>query len=232
MLLQTQWESLINLFFPRLCTGCGNDLFGADDLLCVKCVNDLPATNFHLHAANPVEKIFWGRIPLVSATSYLYFTKDSLLQHLLHDFKYKGNKDIGFYFGRLMGQTFLESNRFRDVDALVPLPLHPKKERTRGYNQAAVLCDGIASVLNVPVLPDAVVRPMLTETQTHKTRLHRWTNIEGKFLLKEPNAISNKHILLIDDVVTTGATLESCGIELLQAPGLRLSVATLAYTST
>ena len=231
MLLATPLQSLGNLIFPKLCTGCGNDLFGKEEVLCVNCIDQLPATNFHLHANNPVEKIFWGRLPIVSASSHLYFTKDSLLQHLLHAFKYKSAVDIGLYFGRCMGRSFLESNRFNDIDALIPLPLHPRKEKRRGYNQATILCEGIAEVNKVPVLKHAVIRPTSTQTQTHKDRLGRWQNIEGKFLLADAAAIANKHVLLVDDVVTTGATLESCGQELLDIPGLKLSIATLAYTS-
>ena len=231
MLLQNPFESLTHLFFPRLCAGCGNDLFGKEEVLCLLCIDKFPVTNFHLHANNPVERIFWGRLPLVSASSYLYFTKDSLLQHLLHAFKYSGNKEIGFYFGRCMGKSFVQSNRFQQIDALISLPLHPKKEKKRGYNQATVLCDGIAEIMQIPVLKNVILRPTATQTQTHKNRIRRWQNIEGKFLLADPDAISNKHILLIDDVVTTGATLEACGQELLRGEGVRLSIATLAYTS-
>jgi ComF family protein len=230
-LLQNPFQGLINLFFPQLCTGCGNDLYGTEEVLCVSCIDKLPVTNFHLHANNPVEKIFWGRLPLVNASSYLYFTKDSLLQHLLHAFKYKGHREIGFYFGRCMGKSFLESNRFNQIDALIPLPLHPKKEKKRGYNQATILCNGIADVLQVPVLKDAISRVSATETQTHKSRIKRWQNMEGKFLINPRQIPPNKHVLLIDDVVTTGATLESCGLQLLKGDRLRLSIATLAYTS-
>ncbi len=231
MYLKNTISSLTNLFFPKLCSGCGNDLFGDEEKLCISCIDKLPVTNFHLHANNPVEKIFWGRLPLVMASSYLYFTKDSLLQHLLHSFKYNGNKDIGFYFGRCMGKAFLQSNRFNGIDALIPLPLHPRKEKKRGYNQATVLCNGIADIMQIPVLTNAVIRPTATETQTHKNRIRRWQNIEGKFLMNDTNSILNKHVVLVDDVVTTGATLESCGQELLRADGVRLSIATLAYTS-
>jgi len=231
MLLQKPFQSLANLFFPKLCAGCGNDLYGIEELLCIACIDKLPETNFHFHSNNPVEKIFWGRLPLVSATSHMYFTKDSLLQHLLHLFKYNGNKEIGYYFGRCMGKSLLQSNCFLHVDALIPLPLHPKKEKLRGYNQAAVLCDGIAEITRIPVLKNAIIRPLSTETQTHKNRIRRWQNIEGKFLLADRGTISNKHVMLIDDVVTTGATIEACGQELLQVDGLRLSIATLAYTS-
>ena len=230
MLLRNALHSLTSLFFPKLCAGCGNDLFGKEEVLCIACIDKLPVTNFHSHSANPVEKIFWGRLPLASASSYLYFTKDSLLQQLLHLFKYDGNKALGFYLGRCMGKSFLESNRF-NVDALIPLPLHPVKEKRRGYNQATILCEGIAEIMQIPILKNSVIRPTVTETQTHKNRIERWQNIEGKFMLADPETVNNKHVLLIDDVVTTGATLEACGKQLLAADGVRLSIATLAYTS-
>lgn len=225
------FHAVVNLFFPRLCAGCGNELFGEEESLCISCTSQLPVTNFHMHANNPVEKIFWGRLGLTSATSYLYFTKGSLLQHLLHAFKYQGNKEIGLFLGRCMGTSFLASGRFASVDGLVPLPLHPKRERKRGYNQAAVICEGIADIIKKPVIKDAVLRPSATQTQTRKSRVGRWKNIEGKFLLSNPAALHDKHILLVDDVVTTGATLESCGIEMMNVTSLRLSIATLAYTS-
>ena len=129
MVLQESFRSLAGLFFPKLCAGCGIDLFGEEEVICLSCIDKLPVTNFHIHANNPVEKIFWGRIPLVNASSHLYFTKDSLLQQLLHAFKYNGAKEIGLYFGRCMGKSFLQSNRWNDIDALIPLPLHTKKER-------------------------------------------------------------------------------------------------------
>lgn len=230
ILIKHSFRSLTNLFFPHLCSGCGNDLFD-EQCLCLSCIDKLPVTNFHLHAGNPVEKIFWGRIPIVNASSHLYFTKDSMLQHLLHRLKYQGDKEIGWYFGRCMGKSFLQSNRFLAVDALVPLPLHPSKQRKRGYNQAEILCEGICEEMKIPILNKVIIRPTATETQTHKNRVKRWENIEGKFLLSRPASIENRHVLLIDDVVTTGATLEACGHELLAAEGVRLSIATLAYTS-
>jgi ComF family protein len=230
MLFHEAFQSVVNLFFPRVCGGCGNDLYGSEEVICIRCADMLPTTNFHVHGNNPVEKIFWGRLPLVAACSYLYFTKDSLLQRLMHSFKYNGNREIGLFFGRQMGKSFLQSNRFDRFDALIPLPLHPRKEKQRGYNQATVLCDGIAETMRIPVLKDAIVRSMITETQTRKNRISRWQNMEGKFVVKPEHLLRQKHVLLIDDVVTTGATLESCGLELLKVEGLRLSIATLAYT--
>lgn len=224
-------ESLLQLVFPHICAGCGSDLLNEESQLCIRCLTALPETNFNLHANNPMEKIFWGRLPLASATAQFYFTKESLIQHLMHQLKYKGNKELGLQLGRLMGSGFKETNRFNGIDALIPLPLYPKKEKRRGFNQATILCDGISEILNIPVFKNTIIRTQHTDTQTKKGRMERWQNIEGKFELLNPASIENKHILLVDDVVTTGATLEACGSILMQAENLRLSIATLCFAS-
>ena len=230
-LLKEIKESLLHLAFPHVCEGCGSDILSSQHFLCLRCLSSLPETNFHFHSNNPVEKLFWGRLPLNAATAQYYFTKESMMQHLMHQVKYKRNKELGLYLGRLMGNALVNSNRFLKIDALVPLPLFKAKEHTRGYNQAALLCEGIASVFNRPVLKDVVTRVTHTETQTKKSRVERWLNIEGRFLLTNAKAINDKHILLVDDVVTTGATLEACGRELARAENLQLSVATLCFSS-
>lgn len=224
-------ESILHLLFPHVCDGCGSDLVNIESNLCIRCLSSLPETNFEQHPNNPVEKIFWGRMPLVSAAAHLYFTKESLIQRLMHQFKYKGNRQLGLQLGRIMGQALKKSNRFNDIDALIPLPLFPSKEKKRGYNQAKVLCEGMAEILSLPVLDNIITRPHHTETQTKKGRIERWRNIEGKFLLDNTEAICNKHLLLVDDVMTTGATLEACGNELLKIDNCRLSVATLCVAS-
>jgi len=224
-------DALLHIIFPHVCDGCGSDLLNIESRLCIRCFASLPETNFEEHPGNPVEKIFWGRIPIANATAQFYFTKESLMQHLMHQFKYKGNKDLGLQLGRMMGNALNASNRFNNIDALIPLPLFPSKEKKRGYNQATVLCEGIAEILNLPVLSNIISRPQHTETQTKKGRIERWRNIEGKFELKEQQGIQNKHLLLVDDVVTTGATLEACGNELLSAGNVKLSIATLCVAS-
>jgi ComF family protein len=223
-------NSLLHLAFPHVCEGCGTDNLQAEHLLCLRCLSSLPTTNFHLHPDNPIERIFWGRIPVSSATAQYYFTKESMMQHLMHQFKYKGNKEVGTYLGKLMGWAMAESTRFLSLDALIPLPLHKSKEHKRGYNQATLLCEGISSVLNKPVLKNIVVRPEQTETQTKKNRIQRWQNMEGKFELTNPRALEGKHLLLVDDVVTTGATLEACGREILKGQNVQLSIATLCFS--
>jgi ComF family protein len=223
-------DSVLHLLFPHVCTGCGSDILNEETVLCIKCMDAMPETNFELHQNNPVEKLFWGRLPLTGATAQFYFTKESLMQHLMHQFKYKGNKDLGFQLGRLMGTRLKNTNRFSTIDALVPLPLFPAKEKRRGYNQATVLCDGMAEAMGIPVLDKVITRPQHTETQTKKGRIERWKNMEGKFILSKPDAISNKHLLLVDDVVTTGATVEACGAELLKTDNVKLSLACLCVS--
>jgi ComF family protein len=223
-------DSFLHLLFPHLCAGCGSDILNEESVLCMRCIDAMPETNFEIHPNNPIEKTFWGRLPLVGATAQFYFTKESLIQHLMHQFKYKRNKVLGLQLGSIMGEQIKRSGRF-EADALVPLPLFPAKEKRRGYNQATLLCEGMANAMNIPVLDKVVIRPQHTETQTKRGRIERWKNMEGKFFLPNKAAIRNKHLLLVDDVITTGATLEACGNELLKAEGVRLSVATLCVAS-
>ena len=223
-------DSFFHLLFPHVCSGCGSDILNKESLLCMRCIDALPETNFEIHANNPVEKKFWGRLSFQQATAQYYFIRESLMQRLMHQFKYKKNKELGTQLGRMMGESLKKSNRFT-IDALIPLPLFPAKEKKRGYNQAAILCEGIAESLQVPVLSDVIIRSQHTDTQTKKGRIERWQNMEGKFVLAKPGAIANKRVLLVDDVVTTGATLEACGLELLKGENVRLSIAALCYAA-
>ena len=224
-------SSTLHLFYPHTCTGCGSDLLTEDNQLCLKCIHQLPHTNFADIHHNPIEKYFWGRIPITAAYSEFYFAKEFLIQHLIHELKYRGNTIIGFYLGEVMGKTLLSSRRFKGIDALVPLPLYADKEHKRGYNQATVICNGISSVMNIPVLNGAVIRQHATETQTRKHRTERWENVKSSFKVVRENELNGKHLLLVDDVVTTGATLEACGHVMLQQGNIKLSIATLAYAA-
>ena len=227
----TFFKNIFHLLYPDICIGCGSDLMSGHNVLCADCMGQLPETGFFEYENNPVEKIFRGRLPLATASAHTYFTKDSVVQRLLHSLKYGNNKDAGRYMGRLMGRKLKTCQWNSDLFALIPLPLHFAKEKKRGYNQAELICEGMSSEMGVPVLSDVMVRRKNTATQTHKTRLERWNNIESKFELLKPAGIMNRHILLVDDVITTGATLEACGSALLQTKGVRLSIAAFAYTS-
>jgi ComF family protein len=218
----------LHLFYPHTCTGCGTDILPDLEMLCSRCITQLPYTGFTSEAGNPVERIFTGRLTVSAASGELYFNKGTLVQHLIHQLKYKGNQDIGHYLGELMGYSLHQGKRFRDIDGLVPLPLYKDKEKKRGYNQAAAICSGIAAVTKLPVIDRAVTRQRFTETQTRKQRTERWENVADSFVINNPEALTGKHLLLVDDVITTGATLDACGNTLLQLPGTRLSVAVLA----
>ena len=190
----------------------------------------MPETGYFKMADNPVEKVFYGRLKLEQAAALYYFTKYSLVQELMVQLKYKGNPDVGLFLGRMMAHSIHNSGRFNDIDILIPLPLNPKKQFKRGYNQAELICNGIKEVSGLPVLTNTVVRKQFTESQTTQNRIARWMNMEGIFEVNSVDALKNKHILLVDDVITTGATLESCGSHILAVSGTRLSIAAAAYT--
>jgi len=228
--LKSYLNDFSHLLYPHNCEGCGTDVLNDDAILCTKCLFDLPETNFTNTKNNPVEKIFYGRLNIIAATAAYYFTKNSLLQHLMIQLKYRNNKDIGFFLGKQLGYQLQESERFNDVDVLVPLPLNPKKEKKRGYNQAMIICEGIASVWQKPVLKNALIRTQFTETQTQQDRIHRWQNMQHVFAMADKNSLQGKHVLLVDDVITTGATLEACGNTIVNIPNTQLSIATLAWT--
>ncbi|HEX2532744.1 MAG TPA: ComF family protein [Chitinophagaceae bacterium] len=228
--LKDMGEALLHLLYPQVCAGCGSDSLTPSHPLCAACLDTLPETGFHPLSPNLVEKVFWGRLPLAGATAHFYFSKGARIQQLMHAFKYGGRQELGQYLGALMGRQLAEVARFRSVDALVPLPLHPARERRRGFNQAAVLCNGLASVLDKPVLAGAVRRGRATATQTRMSRVQRWENMEGRFSA-QAEGLAGKHLLLVDDVVTTGATLEACGRALLEAAPCTLSIATLCFSA-
>ncbi|MGB4724006.1 MAG: ComF family protein [Sediminibacterium sp.] len=217
------------LYFPKNCPACGRPLrlFGAN--ICGRCSQNLPETHFFEAPNNPIEKIFYGRLPISAGAAAWYFHKNSALQALLFQLKYKSNKDVGLFIGKQMGALLAASERFASIDALVPVPLHPQALSKRGFNQAALICEGIGQVWHKPVLTGAIARTKHTSTQTKQTRAERWDNMENAFTIKDPTSINGKHLLIIDDVITTGATIEACGKTLLTIKDVRVSVAAAAY---
>src|SRR2546423_12843783 len=189
-------EALLHLAFPHICEGCGSDRLETEHFLCLRCLAKLPETNFHLSTGNPSEKIFWGRIPISNVTAQYYFTKDSMIQRLMHQIKYRGHKELGRYMGKLMGYALIQSNWFSSIDAFVPMPLHKAREQKRGYNQATVLCEGLSEVLAKPIINNAIIRISQTESQTRKNRIERWQNMEGRFEFLNRSALEGRHILL------------------------------------
>jgi ComF family protein len=217
------------LYFPKNCPACSRPLrlFGAN--ICGRCSQNLPETHFFEAPGNPIEKIFYGRLPMSAGAAAWYFHKNSALQALLFQLKYKSNEDVGLFIGKQMGALLAASERFATIDALVPVPLHPQALSKRGYNQAALICEGISQVWHKPVLRSAIARTKHTNTQTKQSRAVRWDNMENAFSIKDPTSIMGKHLLLIDDVITTGATIEACGKTLLSVKDVQLSVAAAAY---
>lgn len=224
------WRSLYNLFYPHLCLGCGSDLLPSHHFLCLSCFHSLPHTRFGEIAGNPVEKLFYGRLPIEAAMCQFYFAQNSSIQNLIHEFKYNGNREVAEFLGNMMGDTLRKSNRFNGLEAIIPLPLYKDRLKKRGYNQAELLCQGIAQTLEIPILAGCVVRRRNTESQTNKARIQRWENVAGGFVVQEKADVSGKHVLLVDDVITTGATMEACASALLQVPGTKVSLALLAVS--
>ncbi len=229
--VRSLFADAMHLFFPHTCIGCGSDILSRDNYLCLRCISQLPHTGFEKIPGNPIEDIFRGRVQLESATAQFYFSKGHLIQYLIHQLKYKGNKAAGEYLGAVMGRAMLDSGRFSNIDYLVPLPLSAQKEFKRGYNQAEIICNGMSSTMGVPVHAKNVTRNRYTDTQTKKHRAERWKNVEGSFDILNPQKLQGKNVLLVDDVITTGATLEACGSLLTNIPALKLSLATLAMAS-
>jgi len=225
------FNDFIHLLYPHNCAGCGSDLLENDQSICIHCYANLPDTNYAALPGNPIEKIFYGRLNAEQATAGYYFSKSYALQRLIHQLKYNGNIEVGHQLGQWLGLQLQKSNRFNAVDALIPLPLYPSKEKKRGYNQATVLCEGIAEIMNIPILNNVVLRKRYTDTQTKKGRAERLKNVDGSFEVGEPLALQQKHVLLVDDVITTGATLEACGLAIKETDNVRLSIATLAWAS-
>ncbi len=230
-LIKNLLADALHLFYPHYCTGCGSDLLSKDNLLCLHCLASLPHTHFALYENNYVENIFRGRIPVRAAHSEFYFAKGQLVQQLIHLLKYKANKEIGYFLGEIMGQSLLTGSRFSNIDYVVPLPLYPDKEFKRGYNQAALICHGISAVTKIPTMENNIIRQRPTETQTRKHRSDRWLNVDGSFAVKTISSIIGKNILLVDDVITTGASLEACGQAILNIAGTSLSIAALAHAT-
>jgi ComF family protein len=218
----------VGLFFPKTCRACDRHLPPRHDTLCVGCRLRLPRTGFSQMDDNPVLGRFWGRVDVRYASALLYFVKEGQAQRLLHRLKYEGRRDVGHYLGRLLGEELLASPYLPPVDALVPAPLHPERERARGYNQAAVIAEGIAAALDRPLAAGALRRVAATRTQTRMARHERFGNVSDAFAVADPEALRGRHLLLVDDVITTGATVEACAHALLSLPGTTVSVAALA----
>lgn len=228
LLIKDWLGSFLSLFFPRYCIVCGRTLAKGEECLCTMCNINLPRTDYHLRKDNPVEKMFWGKIPLERATSFFFYRKGSDFRQILHQLKYGGQKGIGAIMGRYMAAELLASGFFDGVDIILPVPLHKKKQQIRGYNQSEWIARGIAAVTGISIDTESVVRQKNTETQTRKSSFERWENVEGIFELHHAQSLTGKHVLIVDDVLTTGATTVECASCLAEIEGIRISILTLA----
>lgn len=224
-------ESLAHLVFPHLCEACGSPNLPEKQYLCCHCYSNLPETMFFSSENNPVERLFIGRLMIEKAGAQFYYTRNSVMRKLMHEFKYKGHISLGRYLSNLMAHGISSSDRFNDIDLILPVPLYKKKLRNRGYNQAEILAESISYVLQKPLIINAVIKEFDSESQTKKNRIERWNNAEGNYTVTQPELLENKHILLVDDVVTTGATIEACGRAIQKTINCKISIVTLCYTS-
>jgi ComF family protein len=221
-------SSVFHLFLPNPCLGCGKPLSTQSNILCLLCDSKIAVTPFHLHTINYVTEKFVGRANIVNGASMTLFSKHGMMQHLMHQLKYKSKKEIGIYLGEKYGKILSELDDYSKIDCIVPVPLHDKKKEIRGYNQSEYFAIGLSNRMQKPVLVNGLVRLNLKESQTRKKRLERWKNVESDFDCLNETSLENKHILLVDDVLTTGATLDSCITILNQIKGTKVSIATIA----
>ncbi len=231
MKINTLFQDFVSLILPNYCLACEQGLESNEELICTTCLFKLPKTDFHLDPENEVSRKFVRRVTVTSAQAFLRFRKRGKVQKLIHKLKYEGYPEIGLLLGKLYGGQLREADWISDVDLIAPVPLHPKKLKTRGYNQSDGFAEGLSEVLNIPWQADLLYRTQHNESQTRKDTLARIKGAEKKFALTAPDSVKNKHILLADDVLTTGATLESCAQTLLNEQARAVSLATIAFAS-
>ena len=223
------FKDLFWLIYPDLCVACSGMLHAGEIGICTSCRLHLPKTDFHLQKDNDVIKHFWGKVRIESAAAAYHFTKGEKVQNLIHNLKYKGRKDIGVFIGELYGHTLKQTEAFSSIDIIISVPLHKRKLRRRGYNQSDCFAEGLSKSMKIPVGLKAVKRIVNTESQTHKHRYRRFENVNQVFEVTKPEVIQGKHVLLVDDVITTGSTLSACAESLLQFPGTKVSIAAIAH---
>lgn len=227
-IFRTICDSLLDTLFPRSCAVCGKTLASHEKHLCASCLLDMPCTNFHKSKFNAMEQLFAGKTPIEKATGYFYYEKGSPYANILHNLKYRNEPLLGEWLGARYAKILQADNIFSDVDYIVPIPLHRTKLATRGYNQSEHIARGIASVLNVPVSTDIILADKSHESQTHKGIYERYLNTQNIYKANGKDRLIGKHVLIIDDVVTTGATLLSAALTIADVPGIKISLATLA----
>ena len=223
-------KHLFNLFYPSTCVCCEQNLLDQEKIICIECRADLPFAENGDFISNPLTLIFEGRVLIEKGASFLYYHPSGKVKKLIHELKYKNNQEVGEFLGKWFGERLLKSTKFKDIDFILPVPLHIKKQQKRGYNQLTKFGDSLSTVLHTKYLENVLIRSSTSKTQTFKNRIERFENLMTNFSITDTALLKNKHILLIDDVVTTGATLEACCKELLETENIRISIATIALT--
>lgn len=219
-----------NIFYPNFCLSCDSVLTTQEHILCSLCLFNLPLTYYLSNNNDQVKKVFYGRIKIESATALLFYQKKGISQKLIHNLKYKGYEEIGVYLGNWLGEDIVNSIYFKDVDCIIPVPLHKNRLKKRGYNQVSKFGEQLALHLKIPFIRQVLVKKFQSTSQTKKSRIDRWKNVGELFLVENISIIENKHILLIDDIITSGATIEACANELFKAHNIRVSIAVMAIT--
>jgi ComF family protein len=229
-LTKTVFTDFIGLFFPKYCRGCEDALVHGEELICTKCILEMPRSNYHLEKENPFYKRINGRIPVKYVMTLFKFVKGSRVQHVLHSLKYKNQPELGNLLGRVYGADLKKSGYEKEFDLIIPVPIHISRRRKRGYNQSDEFGKGLSEILNIASSDEVMARRSKTDTQTKKSKLGRWENVSEGFKVVKPDIVHNKRILLVDDVMTTGATLEACGRLIVDAGCRELSIACIAST--
>ncbi|MGG6229564.1 ComF family protein [Tenacibaculum sp. SDUM215027] len=223
-------KDIFYLFYPNLCVNCEITLLQNEKFLCTTCKNDLPIIDDNKHTNVTLMSNFYGKVPIEGVRSFLFYKKEGVTQKLIHQLKYKNQPEIGIFIADWFGEQLRLSTTFVDVDYIIPVPLHSKKFKKRGYNQVTEFGERLSYILDVEYKPNILIRTSIAKTQTLKQRFERFSNSKTKFKILDTTFFEHKHVLLIDDVITTGATLEACANELLKTKNITISVATMAYT--
>jgi ComF family protein len=225
----TLFQDIVSVSFPNNCVLCKQSLFESEDMICGKCIQGLPLTHYHKHADNPAVKLFWSRCEIQQCAPLYFLTKNNKVHDLIHLLKYRNKPMVGERLGKIIGANLIANESvFTRQDYIIPVPLHWKKERLRGYNQAHYIAKGIESVTKYPLLSGNLTREVENVSQTRKSKYERWENVEDIFRLQNPEVLANKNILLVDDVITTGSTLEACVHAIKKAEGVKVSIASIA----
>lgn len=221
------FKEFSSLFFPNCCPVCDTRLTAKEEVICLSCLHKLPRTNNFNEPGNIEETRLAGRFPFERIATYSIFSQSGILQPLIHDLKYNGKKETGFFLGKLFGKDIAGSDFIGSIDYIVPVPLHPKKEKQRGYNQAEMIALGISHGTNIPVSKNNLIRNIYNPTQTKLSGAQRWKNVKGIFKVENPDAFYDKHVLIVDDIITTGSTLEACADALSVCKDVKISIATI-----